>query len=354
MSKLTTLNKTRKINKDLSFYGSFAEIGAGQETAQYFFKAGFASQTIAKTMSAYDMTFSDAIYGKQNRYVCRDRLMTMLDHEYQLLEKRLKQKRGDKTQFFAFATTAATKAQKNQSNLSQFAHAWMGLRFQTKPQADFNDITFHINCSDKLRLKQHEALGVLGVNLIYSCFYHKDFNKEGLISLKENLASNRIEISNIQCKGPAFKNASEFLINQNLLENQLGDLAFFNSNGDSQFLGDVIFKKAVTIVCGDSDFIKEFHKAKEAPKWNKKSLLISSVGLKDLSKVKSKKDLQSFFQKDSHLLVSKKNDLLFLKERLTPYIGERALQFIVSKKYFQKVQKKIESYKINEKHITIV
>ena len=208
----TTIGKAYEINKKRSIYGSFAEIGAGQETVHYFFKAGLASQTIAKSMSAYDMTFSDAIYGKQSSYVCRKRLMTMLDHEYKLLEKRLKAKQGSKTQFFAFSTTAATKSKKRASSPNMLGHAWMGLRFQMKPKSAISDITFHVSCLDEDRLNQQEALGILGVNLIYACFNYKD-PKKFISSLSDRLKKTRIAIDSISCKGPAFKKDFSKLLN---------------------------------------------------------------------------------------------------------------------------------------------
>ncbi|MGZ3749105.1 MAG: hypothetical protein ACXWRE_16370, partial [Pseudobdellovibrionaceae bacterium] len=161
---MTTLNKAHRINLNPAIYGTFAEIGAGQEVARHFFLAGKASQTIAKTISAYDMTFSDEIYGreKNGRYVCESRLEKMLNHEFSLLKERLHGKRGSSTQFFAFANTVATGS----ANDKKFCHGWMGIRFQKHPQGDFNDIILHVRMQDRYRLQQQEALGILGVNLI--------------------------------------------------------------------------------------------------------------------------------------------------------------------------------------------
>src|SRR6187431_989349 len=106
---LTTNRKALTINLDGAHYGTIAEIGAGQEVARVFFQAGSASGSIAKTISAYDMTFSDSIYGKAPRYVSRERLGLMLDHEFNLLIERLGEQRGDRTTFFVFADTVATK-----------------------------------------------------------------------------------------------------------------------------------------------------------------------------------------------------------------------------------------------------
>lgn len=328
MNKLTTLFKAQKINKNPIFYGSFAEIGAGQETAHYFFKAGLASQTIAKTISAYDMTFSDAIYGRQTRYVCKDRLITMLDHEYKLLEKRLNKKKGDKTQFFAFATTATTKSQKKQVS-SQFAHAWMGLRFQHKAQSHFGDVMFHVDCLDKHRLKQHEALGILGVNLIYACFYNKDFNTKWLLSLKDNLLKNRITISDIHFKGSSFKKNMQLTINQELLKNSLGDVACFDFHGNSHFVGDIFFKKTITLLCADLSIIKKFYKDKKhLEKQNLKSLLLPCLSTQQLSKPISLKDIKNVCDKKSYLLLLKDNSPAFLNKFLSSFVDKKSLNFI--------------------------
>lgn len=164
----TTLGKALKINKDLTRYGAFAEIGAGQEVARHFFQAGKASQTIAKTISAYDMIVSDDIYGREanGRYVCESRLQKMLGHEYDLLVDRLADTRGKNTCFFSFANTVATAS----SGSNKQSHGWMGVRFQTEPNGPSNDIILHVRMLDRHRLQQQEALGVLGVNLLNCAF----------------------------------------------------------------------------------------------------------------------------------------------------------------------------------------
>src|SRR5580704_5265477 len=171
---LTTTLKARKINLDELKYGTFAEIGAGQEVARMFFQAGGASGTIAKSISAYDMTFSDAIYGKAPRYVSRERLALMLDHEYNLLIERLAAQRGDRTTFFVFADTVATKNFKGNNE----AHGWMGVRFQTEPHGEPNDIVLHVRMWDRESVLQQQALGIAGVNAIYGAFYYRDDPKK--------------------------------------------------------------------------------------------------------------------------------------------------------------------------------
>src|ERR1700743_2422659 len=167
---LGTKQKALAINLDPKIYGSFAEIGAGQDVAANFFKAGASSGTIAKTMSAYDMTFSDAIYGasKGRRYVSEDRLIAMLEKEYGLLIERLAESRGDKTTFFAFSDTMAAL---NYYKTNE-GHGWMGVRFQVKPGGEYNDVVLHVKLLDFDNNMQQQAGGILGGNLIYACFYH--------------------------------------------------------------------------------------------------------------------------------------------------------------------------------------
>ncbi len=163
---LSPIRKALQINLDDQIYGSFAEIGAGQEVARHFFLAGRASHTVAKSMSAYDMKFSDEIYGREEsgRYVVETRLLKMLDHEFSLLKERLFEIRGDETCFFSFASTVATSSASQASR----CHGWMGVCFQTRPGGPVNRFILHVNMKDQFRLQQQEALGVLGVNLIHS------------------------------------------------------------------------------------------------------------------------------------------------------------------------------------------
>src|SRR5436190_2461110 len=163
-----TNKKAFPINLDAKRYGTFAEIGAGQEVARRFFHVGGASGTIAKTMSAYDMTFSDAIYGPTDRYVSRKRLQTMLDHEYSLLIERLDKKLGQQRTFFVFADTVAARSFKQHSE----SHGWLGVRFQTQCRSEPSEIIIHVRMLDETNVDQQEALGVIGVNLIHGAFYH--------------------------------------------------------------------------------------------------------------------------------------------------------------------------------------
>src|SRR5712691_3418311 len=163
-----TNKKAFQINLDAKKYGTFAEIGAGQEVARRFFFVGGAAGTIAKTMSAYDMTFSDAIYGPTDRYVSRKRLQTMLDHEYGLLIERLDKKLGAERTFFVFADTVAARSFKQHNE----SHGWLGMRFQFAARGEPSQIIIHVRMLDEANVDQQESLGVIGVNLIYGAFYY--------------------------------------------------------------------------------------------------------------------------------------------------------------------------------------
>src|SRR5580765_7723205 len=199
--KLDTHQKALQINLDASTYGTFAEIGAGQEVARWFFRVGGASGTIAKTISAYDMTVSDAIYGPCERYVSRQRLQSMLEHEYALLLERLKAKRGDTTRFFVFANTVAARSYSRHDE----AHGWMGVRFQTAPQSDPAEIIIHVRMLDKENLQEQESLGIIGVNLIYGALVYFQDPETLIGSLMDNLNRERIEVDMIKFAGPAFQ-----------------------------------------------------------------------------------------------------------------------------------------------------
>src|SRR5213078_3698401 len=203
-----TNRKALQINLDAQKYGTFAEIGAGQEVARRFFLVGGAAGTIAKTMSAYDMTFSDAIYGPSDRYVSRVRLNTMLDHEYDLLLERLEKKLGNERAFFVFADTVAARSFKEHNE----SHGWLGVRFQAARRGEPSQIIIHLRMLDESNADQQEALGVIGVNLLYGAFYYSQ--PEQLISsLQENLAPGRMQVDLIKFSGPSFAKIDNRLIN---------------------------------------------------------------------------------------------------------------------------------------------
>ena len=240
-----TNRKALQINLDAKKYGTFAEIGAGQEVARRFFTVGGAAGTIAKTMSAYDVTFSDAIYGPTDRYVSRKRLWTMLDHEYDLLVKRLDAKLGGDRTFFVFADTVAARSFKQHNE----SHGWLGVRFQTEPRGEPSQIIIHVRMLDESNADQQEALGVIGVNLLYGAFYHSQ--PEQLISsLQENLAPGRIQVDLIKFSGPCFATIDNRLINLQLVSQGLTDAVMFTADGEMVQPSEILYKKAILIERG--------------------------------------------------------------------------------------------------------
>jgi hypothetical protein len=196
----STHQKALALNLDASKYGAIAEIGAGQEVARWFFRVGGAAGTVAKTMSAYDMTVSDSIYGKSSRYVARDRLDAMLDTEYGGIIDRLAAKRGDETTFFAFADTVASRNYQG----TNVCHGWMGLRFQREAGGAASTARLHIGMLDRTNERQQQAVGILGVNLIHAAYYHCGSHEEFLGSLLDGLSLERIEVDHLDLDGPAF------------------------------------------------------------------------------------------------------------------------------------------------------
>lgn len=254
---MSTLNKARRINLNNSIYGTFAEIGAGQEVARHFFLAGKASQTVAKTISAYDMTFSDEIYGreKNGRYVCQSRLEKMLDHEFSLVMERLNKKRGKDTCFFAFANTVATGS----ANDKKYCHGWMGLRFQKTPQGGFNDIVLHVRMQDRHRLQQQKALGILGVNLLDAAFYHAESSRDLIDCLVDNLKEGQIIIDVIQFAGADLKHLNPHLTNLELVQRGLAEAVLFGPKKEILHMPDAVYKKAVLLQRGSYRPVTKTH-----------------------------------------------------------------------------------------------
>jgi len=242
--KLTTQEKALRINLSKSIYGSFAEIGAGQEVAANFFKVGGASGTIAKTMSAYDMKFSDAIYGVCERYVCEDRLIRMLDHEYDLLPERLQHRIKD-TRFFAFADTVEGL---NFERTNQ-GHGWIGLRFQLTPEGPSNDCVVHVKMHDNDPLQQQVSLGILGVNLLYACMFMKD-PEQIINSLLDGLTSRRMEVDMFRLTGVDFKHVDNRLMALKLVKNGLTKAAMFGPDGSVMQPSEALYKKNVLVLRG--------------------------------------------------------------------------------------------------------
>ncbi|MFL6540687.1 MAG: TonB-dependent receptor [Chthoniobacterales bacterium] len=240
-----TNRKAFQINLDAKKYGTFAEIGAGQEVARRFFHVGGAAGTVAKTMSAYDMTFSDSIYGSGDRYVSRARLRRMLDHEYALLVERLDAKFGGERTFFVFADTVAARSFKQHNE----SHGWLGVRFQTETRGEPSEIIIHVRMLDEANVDQQEALGVVGVNLLYGAFYQEDPQKL-IASLQDNLAENRIEVDMIKFSGPAYTRVDNRLMCLQLVSQGLTNAIMFRADGETVQPAEVFYKKAILVERG--------------------------------------------------------------------------------------------------------
>jgi hypothetical protein len=244
--RLTPEEKALRMNQDALVYGTFAEIGAGQEVVRWFFQVGSASGTIAKTISAYDMVVSDAIYGRTERYVSRKRLESMLVYEYELLLERLGPLRGDQTAFFVFADTAASHSRTRKSN----GHAWQGVRFQTAPRTEPSEIIIHVTTHDTDRQREREAIGLVGVNLLYGAVYHHSDPEGLLLSLFDNLSRERIEIDMIKFCGPAFTGVDNRLMCLQLIEHAFTDTALFTAQGEVVQPAEVLYQRPILVERG--------------------------------------------------------------------------------------------------------
>jgi len=238
--------KAFAVNMDNSIYGAIAEIGAGQEVARWFFKVGGAAGTIAKSMSAYDMVVSDAIYGQSDRYVSRQRLMKMLDHEYDLLIERLSKQRGNETRFFAFADTVAAKSYRRKGE----NHGWLGVRFQTEPGKQPNDIIVHVRMLDDHNIQQQEALGTIGVNLIHSAYFKWEKPEEVIQALMDDLSPKRIEVDMIKFTGPDFEKVDNRLMSLQLVQSGLTHATMFLANGEVVQPAETLYNKCVLVERG--------------------------------------------------------------------------------------------------------
>lgn len=241
----STHQKAVQLNLDPTKYGTFAEIGAGQEVARWFFRAGHAAGTVAKSISAYDMAVSDAIYGRCDRYVSRMRLEAMLAYEFDLLLQRLDATRGDTATFFVFADTVATRSRTRDSG-----DGWMGIRLQTHPRAQPSEILIHVAMPEADNVREQEALGIIGVNLIYGAFYLHVEPTTLITSLMDDLRRDRIEIDVIKFSGPGFANVDNRLMSLQLVEQELTDAAMFTAAGEVVQPSEVLYKKPILVERG--------------------------------------------------------------------------------------------------------
>jgi len=240
--------KALRINLNENIYGTFAEIGAGQETVRQFFRAGGASRTIAKSMSAYDKDFSDAIYGIENdkRYVTESRLRKMLNHEVKLVEERITREKHPNKLFFAFANTVATIdfAKKYKG------HGWVGIKYQLEPDQDYNEIILHLRFKENDARLQQETLGKLGTNLIYGAFYKYNEPKKLLRYLYDHLDKDQLEIDTINFSGPIFKDVDNRLMSLQLVKNGMTDAVMFAPDGNNVLPARVLYKKNILTLRG--------------------------------------------------------------------------------------------------------
>lgn len=243
---LDTHHKALKINLDPRWYGTLAEIGAGQEVVRWFFRVGAAAGTVAKSISAYDMMVSDAIYGSGERYVSKERAQAMLDLEFGLNLERLGDKRGDHTAFFAFADTVVARSFKGGNE----CHGWMGVKFQSRPRDEPSQILIHVRMLDTEASLQQEALGVVGVNLLYGAFFLHHEPEQLVESLLDKLTTGRIEIDVIEFRGIEFRAVDNRLISLKLVQLGLSGAAMFGPNGEVLQPSEVLYKKAVLVERG--------------------------------------------------------------------------------------------------------
>lgn len=251
----STYDKALRINLDSEKYGTFAEIGAGQEVANWFFRASGTAGTMAKTISAYDMTMSDAIYGKARRYVSRDRLNAMLEYEYNLLVERLQEKRGACSSFFSFSNTVRARGYQDTGE----CHGWLGIRFQLRPLEEPCQIVIHVRLLDEENVDQMEALGVIGVNLIHAAFYHRELLPLFVESLMDGLNKERVEVDMLKFSGEGFKMVDNRLCHLQLVTSGLTDAAMFLPDGEVVQPAEALYKKPIILLRGSFDPVTNLH-----------------------------------------------------------------------------------------------
>jgi hypothetical protein len=244
--KVDTHHKALQINLDPKIFGTFAEIGAGQEVARWFLRVGGASGTVAKTMSAYDMAFSDAIYGQGTRYVSRDRLIAMLDHEYALLLERLDASRGHDSRFFVFADTVSAR---NFAGTNE-CHGWLGIRFQSSPRGQPSDILLHVNMMDSENVLQQQALGVLGVNLVHAAYFARGSIETLLTAVASELSLERIEIDVMELTGVDFRGSDQRAIGVALVQGGYGNAVLFKEDLQIVQPSEILRKRPIVVQRG--------------------------------------------------------------------------------------------------------
>jgi len=253
--KRDTHQKALSLNLDVSIFGSFAEIGAGQEVARWFLHVGGASGTVAKTISAYDKEVSDHLYGVGTRYVSKPRLLAMLNSEWEELLEQLQPSRGADTKFFSFVDTISAR---NYAGTND-CHGWVGLRFRAQPNAAPNDVILHVNLRDSSNVRQQEAVGVLGVNLINAAYHAAGSVGEFLASVFEDLRLERMEIDCMELKGPVFEFWDRNQLHAFLVAGGYAEAVVFPAN--NQFLppNELLYKQALVLAPGHFDNVDQLH-----------------------------------------------------------------------------------------------
>jgi len=255
---LDTHHKALSINLDPTIFGSFAEIGAGQEVARWFLKVGAASGTVAKTVSAYDKEVSDDIYGVGSRYVSQQRLEAMLNFEWNQLLVQLEKSRGAKTCFFSFVNTVAAR---NFAG-TNYSHGWVGLRFRAEPEGAVNDVILHISLLDQTNLQQQDAVGILGVNLLYAAFHERSDPATFLRGLAQFVAPDRMEIDFIELRGPVFDRDPQWddkAVHARLVLENMTEGVVFPVAGKLMAPADAFHKKAIVLAPGRFEHVEPFH-----------------------------------------------------------------------------------------------
>jgi hypothetical protein len=328
--RLSTHQKALSINLDPVRYGTFAEIGAGQEVARWFFKVGAAAGTISKSISAYDMTVSDAIYGKCKRYVSRERLERMLDYEHSLNVERLGHSRGDTTAFFTFADTVSALNFKGTNE----CHGWMGVKYQAFPGDADNTIILHVRMLDKENPLQQEALGIVGVNLLYAAFFLHHTPNQMLESLLDNLTTDRLEIDMVDFSGIEFRRVDNRVMSLKLVQLGLSGAAMFGPKGEVLQPSEVLRKKPILVERGsfrpvtkvNIDMIESARKqfAEEPEVQGKEVVELMEITMRNLLSGGSDIDLRDFLARADLLSTAGKTVLIsdyFEYYRLAAYLG---------------------------------
>ena len=370
---LETEQKALEINLDDLVYGTFSEIGAGQEVARYFFQVGAAAGTIAKSMSAYDKVYSDRIYGQEptGRYVCEPRLYRMLDHEYDLMISRLRLERPEST-FFVFADTVAAI---NYSRTIK-GDGWLGLRFQLHSDAEPNDLVIHVRMHDNNNQLQQQAIGIVGVNMVYACYRYNN-DPELIIQSLIDGVKGRVTIDMIRLTGPDFKEVDNRLLTLKLVEHELTDVSMFDASGKPVHASEFLYKKNVMIVRGsfrpltlvNLDMIqKSFEQFRKEPEVDSnKSIILTEITINNL-RISGPIDERDFLDRADLLcelgqtvVISNCDDHFNLITYLNDYkvpnlgivVGVRQLLDLITEKYYEHMDGDLLSYfgKIFKKHV---